>query len=364
MTILTSASTLDHVNRIAFIEFQYPEGVFGIEDDSSKVDSLFNDVMATLQKVEGTKIQFDVKRRIVRFNHNEKEVIAIAEVARIRNRLPKRFTLLEDPLYISGVWKSEAMMITNLGVKNFFAWQEECFRRAEDFFAAREFKKVNPPQSERGELIAERLLRDYQGFCIGEYSHSDIEPKRYLIEHLDELKKSGVKTLYLEHLFYDSMQKLFNSLHKSTEKTLAPYIVTYLEMMDEGYMINERCYGYLALVQAALKAGIRIVGIDTTGSYLCGADRGKGVEDLKTRCIGMNFVAGQIMQHEQEKKDAGKYVALIGITHTLSQYGVPGVAEIMHIPAVSVVNSGKDLTFTLQKEVQEVRRKRPLPEPA
>lgn len=94
------------------------------------------------------------------------------------------------------------------------------------------------------------------------------------------------------------------------------------------------------MVIAAKEAGIRIVGIDTTVSYLAGTTDKKGLTDEGSadRYRAMNFAATSIMRAEAGN---GKYIALMGEANVGSTEGVPVVADMLGVPSVVVADSDK-----------------------
>jgi len=346
----------DLVNDTAFIEFEVPGGFAlnsGPNEHEEKAQRIYEKAKEQLQKVKGARIAFSDEEKKIRFFHHDREVKAIAAAAGIYKLIPKSPSVLSEGLAVTkGKIGADELVQTDSGYNHYLEWEKTCFEKADDFFSSHTFTEISSDQLSSGKLLAQKLLQDHEGFCIGEY-HDKCEPKKYLIENMSKLKEAGVKTLYLEHLFYDSMQEVLDDTLARKDKQLPKYMENYLAIMDSGFQIPDTRYGYLELVKSALNKGIRVVGIDTTGSYLCGSHRKKGVVSSKDRYQGMNYIASLIMQHEQQKGEAGKFVALMGKFHTLTEEGVPGVAEIMHVPAVSVGGTGSRLQLKAESNSME-----------
>lgn len=172
-------------------------------------------------------------------------------------------------------------------------------------------------------------------FCVGE-SHSSAAPKRFLIENMETLKNQGYSTLFLEHLFYDSVMQdsLDEYCNPPKDKPMPKDLERYLTDLGKGYCPfggYDEQFNFCTLVEAAKKHGIRIVGIDTEKSYQMGVTMfgAGGAERMK----GMNFAAQEIIRKEAR---TGKWMALMGNAHIGTMYGVPGVSEIMGVPSIDI----------------------------
>jgi hypothetical protein len=191
--------------------------------------------------------------------------------------------------------------------------------------------------------LVESLLANHDGFCVGEV-HSDRAPKKWIIDNMAVLKSNGVKTLFLEHLHYDTMQKDLNDYFNAGNDIKMPEIlVKCLREMDAGYRIHDGNFGFLQLVKEAKNQGIRVVAIDTSVSYLAGTSKKTGVNNRSERHRGMNALASYII--EKEKKE-GKFIALMGSGHVGKVEGVPGVADILQCPSL-IISSGAELKLQL-----------------
>lgn len=183
------------------------------------------------------------------------------------------------------------------------------------------------------------LLEDHaDGFCLGEL-HDQIEPKTYLIDQMQELKKLGVTTLFLEHFLYDThMQELLDEYVQSEKDEFPPLLNRYLEKLKSDN------FDYSGVIRSAKLAGIRIVGIDTSISYEAGYSSFGGSSGPK-RFFAMNYVANKIIRHE---KGSGKFVALMGFYHGSRVIDIreggktpaPGVADLLGVPFV-VIEKGR-----------------------
>lgn len=163
----------------------------------------------------------------------------------------------------------------------------------------------------------------YTGLSIGEAHHS-IWSKRFLIENLGWLKYQGVSTLYLEHLLSDLHQADLDLYLSSPEQRMPKGLLDYLQNLDRGHRTDpQKRYTFLKLVEAAKQNGVRVVALDCIASY-----NGKGVEIQNQRQSMMNYFAYQVIRETQAQAGAGKWVALMGNTHTNLYEDIPGVAEL------------------------------------
>lgn len=248
--------------------------------------------------------------------------------------------------------------INNLEIMNEESVTEELLKKADIYFKALGDTRINfdpPSLNKRGRISDEKLIHHYlsdldsRGLIIGE-SHADTTPKEFIINNMDILKKNGVTTIYLEHLFYDTMQKEIDDyLMDPNVKELPMKISAYLDRHEFtsrfGTQIKKtqyQGYGLKDVIIAAKQAGIRVVGIDTVRSYQCGFDKDFGVRNATKldRVKGMNFVSQEIIQKEQR---AGKYLILCGFDHagTSSKTKIPGLNEILAIPTICIMDKNK-----------------------
>jgi hypothetical protein len=176
------------------------------------------------------------------------------------------------------------------------------------------------------------LLRD--NFIIGE-THSDISPKRFLQENMQSLQEQGYKTLFMEHLFYDSaMQKSLDNYHNSPKETEMPRdLACYLEFLGNGQSSqNHRSYNtefnFKEVVKSAKEAGIRVVAIDSKEAYSNKSD---------SRYESLNYLARHIIN--QEAPEDGKWLALVGEAHIGTKDGVLGISELTSAASVHIYDN-------------------------
>ncbi len=204
-------------------------------------------------------------------------------------------------------------------------------KQALDYFSTNKFERKTSRAALDERSFLSRAL-DGHGVAIGEL-HNEEAARQYLIEHMKEIaSKKGV--LCLEHLLYSRHQKLLDQYLKSKAKAPMPKrLQNYLDELDASFHAT-RTWGYKSLVNAAKKAGVRIIAMDTMASYVAGFSPRLGSTGSE-RIVAGNYVFDRILT--QELKDGEKPVILTGLDHLLQspEAKVPGIAEIRDLPAVS-----------------------------
>jgi len=166
---------------------------------------------------------------------------------------------------------------------------------------------------------------------VAEVSHSDTLSKKFLMQHMKDLKAAGFEILFCEHLFYNDQEMLENYFSSGVmHDTLARR----LKYLDEGHGTTNFMganrhattalwgqYNFTMIVQVARQAGIRVVGLDIQASYLTF----KSGED---RVLMMNYLADQIIKREIEIHKC-KWLGFMAGTHssTIIQ-NIPGLASL------------------------------------
>jgi len=191
------------------------------------------------------------------------------------------------------------------------------------------------PKDLKESQLLRKLLKEegYEGVVIGEYDHSSSSPKKFIIDNLNHLKKSGVRTLFMEHLLYDTMQadldQYYEDVQNKKTKDMPQFIKCYLQKQDRGQRVSDEENGFYALVKAAVEAGIRVVAIDSSVSY----------SEKTNRIPALNYLSQKIINHE---KGEGKWIAFVGGAHLTNYDSTMGIANIMGQPSVMVINGDQD----------------------
>lgn len=217
--------------------------------------------------------------------------------------------------------------------------------------AERHYRKIGTPRpvacdlskvahrSDREILEEIYLKKRFKGLFVGE-SHRHVSPKKFIFDNLEALRQLGVTTLFMEHFNYDTMQSYLDDYFNSESEEMHPVLAMNLSRYDQAYGLISP-YTYTDVVRQAKKAGIRIVGIDTSLAY--------DLKDEDRRLKGMNYEAQKIIRHEQ---GSGKYVVLLGAAHSTnvdwqSKFTIPGIADMLQCPKIMVDDSddGGTLSF-------------------
>ena len=166
------------------------------------------------------------------------------------------------------------------------------------------------------------LLNDRKGLLIGETHGSDLNGQRFIVEHLDALKKQGVTTIGLEHLRADLAQPLIDD-----------YLKTGMMSADLEAMILSKSEGYLMpLFEQAQLNGMKIIALDANSTARYANDHG-----LMYRAGAANNVAVEKLNGLPEGE---KFVVVFGEAHLKSHPGMesplPGISHRLDLPILNV----------------------------
>ncbi len=196
-------------------------------------------------------------------------------------------------------------------------------RNSRDFFASAHDLKD-------GGAVLDMDVFGSKNLCIGE-SHNQSYSRRFIIENMQTFARKGYKTLFLEHLFYDSVMQDALNLYMQEDcdldnmpKDLEKYLISLGRSYCSSAEPYDERYNFFTLVKEAKRCGLRLVGIDTVESYKMGmsAFGSQGAE----RMLGMNYEARRIIEKEYRGE---KFIALMGNAHISKHYGVLGVSQII-----------------------------------
>lgn len=283
-------------------------------------------------------VEFNDDQQEVTFFHHEKEIACIFAVEKLGKMLPASLSVTRQALALTRAKRTSLHPVQSS--RDAIVQRIAELSQAADVYLSRANPAYVPvPESTQKKDVIETLLKNRAGICIGESSHSDITPKKFLIENMQKFKQEGVTTLFLEHVFYDSTQKWMDEYLKSPPGTPMPlYLERYLSDLDYGQNNLSKENTFINVVKAAKMAGIRVVGTDTVVSYLSGAHDKEGIVDEEARVKGMNVTAAQIIEREKGK---GKFIAFMGGAHVGSMHGIPGVANLLHCPSMLIEDNNQ-----------------------
>ena len=212
-------------------------------------------------------------------------------------------------------------------LKDFFVLRQKLVTDSGAFYANLELPErptIPVIESDAPPKVALRQLYEHSsGLVIGE-SHHGISSKRFLIDNMQVLARQKVKTLYMEHLFTDLHQADLNAFAKTGK--MPKNLQNYLKILDEGHQTDPTgTYTFLNVVKSANKYKIRIRAIDCMSSY-----RVTGLADRSQtlRQQMMNYYAHTVIAADQAANGAGKWIALVGNSHSNTFLGTAGVAEL------------------------------------
>lgn len=193
-----------------------------------------------------------------------------------------------------------------------------------------------------GRDILKRLLANSHGLVVGA-ANVGSAGKQLLIDNMDLLRKRGVDTLYLDHLQGDVHQGDLDLLQR--EGRLTPALARFLTDLDSIHTAHVGTpYTYRALVEAACRAGLRVVALDLAVSYhLKGAeapDELRRQERSDIRAKVFSHVATARIQHHRRGLPVlpgqRRWVALMGSSGAGVFNGNAGVAARLGMPSLRV----------------------------
>ncbi len=209
------------------------------------------------------------------------------------------------------------------------------FRRRRDSLAsdARQFfesvqlpARPKPPELPR-EASPKQIIRSLyersHGVVIGE-GHSQLGSKRFLIDNMALLKKQKVSVLYMEHFLTDFHQADLDLFNRTGQMPAS--LEAYADTLDMGHFTDRAGrYTFKHVLIAAQKQRIRVQSIDCMASYRQAWD---SAPLPQTRQTMMNYFAHLTIDADQVVRGPGKWVALVGSTHSNTFEGVPGLSEL------------------------------------
>ena len=309
---------------------------------------LYDDIKANFSKILECKYVSEDRNYTLHFAHDTREIQALYQLTGKEKFGFKHLNTTENWMTVSRSGH-EPFIVSEDCVFLYDDCRKLLIKEATEFQvkAQTSLVELDPKKYQKRKTLLTKLLKNHTGVCIGE-RHSEKAPKQILIENMKKLYELGVRTLYLEHLTYDTITE-----HLIPFEDPSAYVMTCLKLFDSNFYNP----GYKDLVLTALKNGIRVIPIDTTVSKTCGWSRVHGITGSKERYLAMNFVATRIIQ-ESQKTFGGKYIALMGSAHVGTCQEVKGVADLLGCPSVVIEEDDSiSLEFNvkgLHKQVKHV----------
>lgn len=202
--------------------------------------------------------------------------------------------------------------------------------------------------------LLRQLLENARGLVLGEV-HAQQGSKRLLIDHMALLRHLGVDTLYMEHLQADLHQDDLDQLHRNHVYTGA--LDRFLAQQDHGHGTRAASGAtFRNVIDAALKAGVRVVALDLMSSYhLHGVKVPAGHPEetgLDLRIKLFNHVAAlRIRQDQQDqvgKPGPQRWVALVGNAHAGTFNGIAGIAERLEVASLRIEDTNPSWSDALK----------------
>jgi hypothetical protein len=265
--------------------------------------------------------------------------------------------------------KENFINMLNKGEKEFLLFNDRCnidIQAMNQFFTKRGvlerdsvtfFKKCNV--SDQGErFITEEkemfspenaicnIFKDKQGMIMGEVHESRVS-KEYIITNMNFFKDNGVTTLYIEHLLSDLHQEDLDDYFSSAKNVMSARLEKYLKNLDNQNGLSGHNCSFYNLVKQAHNVEIKVVALDCTTSY-CRASQDDLTETLTKMESGERhkifcYHSKIIIDNNQCTQDAGKWIALIGATHTNYYLDTPGLAELTNAVSMRIIGSDKEI---------------------
>ena len=171
------------------------------------------------------------------------------------------------------------------------------------------------PQDSQPNKIIDSVYQKSTGMVLGE-DHSQSAGLRFLIDHADDYKSAGVKTLYSEG-FEHSLQPDLDRFFDTGE--FSPALRKNLKLIDRAHIAHEP-YTNRNLLLTMRNKGIRVKAIDVPS-----------VEPKTTRLKNMNYYATKVIERDQALRPGEKWVARVGSEHVFSYDGDPPIRGISQL---------------------------------
>lgn len=190
--------------------------------------------------------------------------------------------------------------------------------------------------------ILRRLLADSPGLVVAE-ANGGRAAKDLLIYNMAVLRALGVDTIYIDQFQSELHQGDLDALHRTGRQM--PLLRRFVQGIDAGHMTDvQGGHSYAAVLDAASRAGLRVVALDLMSSYhLKGAGddeehRRESEVELRTRVF--SHVAAQRISHDQCLRQARagsrRWVALLSNAYAGSFNGIAGVGPRLGVPSLRV----------------------------
>ena len=171
--------------------------------------------------------------------------------------------------------------------------------------------KVEVPIAPMAPIDLKQLFSSNTGIVIGE-NHSSDSSKKFLIQNFPTMLKMGYRVLFLEHLSQEK-QHLIDEYYGAevAPENMPGDLVKNLHKLDDDQMNLDRIqstknYGFLNIVKAAKKSGIRIVCLEES-------DKAYRAQKYKDRFTKFNSRVADVIARSANPDL--KWLAFVGTAH-------------------------------------------------
>jgi len=182
--------------------------------------------------------------------------------------------------------------------------------------------------------------------AIGE-RHSDISPKKFMVENMAFFKDQGFKTIFLEHIPM-TLQDDLNTYFNSEENKFSTELSRKLDKLNEGHMDFDHIYfedealeakyrsfyygmsdsfNFKTIISAAKENGINIIALEESAEIY------KNISSGTARMSHLNSKIKEIVESVTSDYNATnpplKYIVFVGSAHLNKNEGVPGICDVI-----------------------------------
>ncbi|MCA1325286.1 membrane-targeted effector domain-containing toxin [Herbaspirillum sp. alder98] len=186
-----------------------------------------------------------------------------------------------------------------------------------------------------------------RGLVVGE-NHATTAARRFINDNLERLSNCGVRLLYTEVFKRDADNELLRIFNAGGD--FPDHVLRRLNNLDRNAMPRsgaefsdgQPSASLLRLFENARRHGLEVRAVDNVpaaaADYLH-----QPFTSPHPRTSSMNYVAYQVIRHDQAHFRGQAWVAHVGAGHAVRDHGIPGLNEITAAPSV-FVHSGNDAT--------------------
>jgi hypothetical protein len=169
------------------------------------------------------------------------------------------------------------------------------------------------------EILCIDLLAKNQGIFYAETHNDNPDNEQFMIENLEKFRQAGVTVIAIEMVDSED-QKLIDDFYDDPEKNKEA-LVKYTKSK----------LGRFPLIDAARKAGIKVIGIDMKARDV----RQPGCENIKSKDVNQ-WWADQVKKEMANHLPGEKYIVYGGVYH--SRKDGTGVNNFLEIPSIVPIN--------------------------